>query len=62
MCTGDEQKISECSYDGPEGDFSCSHYDDIFLSCTCKDMFIITQVIVIIFLQQLGSAVKEIFV
>ena len=52
MCTGDEQRISECSYEGPDGDFSCSHYDDIFIFCACKDMkmIIITQGVVIIFL------------
>ena len=62
MCTGDEQRISECSYEGPERDFSCSHYDDLFIFCTCKDMFIITQGVVIIFHHQLGGAVKVMFV
>ena len=36
MCTGFEDAISQCSFDGVDGDPTCDHTDDIVLVCSGK--------------------------
>lgn len=36
VCTGNESSLSECSYDGPDGDTSCTHGDDVVIRCASK--------------------------
>ena len=36
FCSGFENTISECSYEGVNGDTSCRHKDDIFIVCNRK--------------------------
>ena len=36
MCTGLENAISECIFDGVDGNLDCDHSDDIIILCTCK--------------------------
>ena len=36
MCTGDEDTISQCSFDGVDGDPTCTHEDDLIIVCTRK--------------------------
>ena len=33
VCRGDESSLSECMFDGPEGDETCEHEDDIIIIC-----------------------------
>ena len=33
VCGGDESSLSECVFDGPEGDETCEHEDDIIIIC-----------------------------
>ena len=35
-CTGDENTISECSYDEVGADHGCTHRDDIIVGCYGK--------------------------
>ena len=36
MQTGRESAFSECSYDGADGDSSCTHQNDIIVFCSRK--------------------------
>ena len=36
VCTGTEVTISECSFDGVDGDPFCDHGDDLIVVCSCK--------------------------
>ena len=44
MCTGAEDSLSQCSFDGVDGDPTCTHADDIILVCTCKQFNVVTVV------------------
>ena len=33
-CTGRETAFSECSYDGADGDPTCTHEDDVIVWCS----------------------------
>ena len=33
MCVGNELSISECSFDGGDGDDTCTHADDVIIIC-----------------------------
>ena len=34
VCTGNETSFSECSFDGADGDETCTHEKDVILACT----------------------------
>ena len=36
MCTGFENSISQCSFDGATGNSDCDHSDDILIICSRK--------------------------
>ena len=36
VCVGNETSLSECSFDGVNGDPTCTHGDDVIISCVCK--------------------------
>ena len=36
VCAGNETSLSECSFDGVNGDPTCTHADDVIVGCLCK--------------------------
>ena len=36
VCAGNETSLSECSFDGVNGDPTCTHADDVIVVCVCK--------------------------
>ena len=37
-CTGDEESIFNCSYNGAESHNECEHYDDTSIQCAGKSL------------------------
>lgn len=42
MCVGNENSLSECSFDGSDGDPTCTHRDDVIITCAGMFIFIVT--------------------
>ena len=36
VCAGNETSLSDCSFDGVNGDPTCTHADDVIIRCFCK--------------------------
>ena len=36
VCVGNETSLSDCSFDGVNGDPTCTHADDVIVRCVCK--------------------------
>ena len=36
VCTGTEDAIQECSFEGDDIDSPCTHANDVIISCVCK--------------------------
>ena len=45
ICTGAEDSLSQCSFDGVDGDPTCTHEDDIILVCTRKQFDVVKVVL-----------------